>query len=67
VEKTAYKILVVLAFCWLIAIIVGMIEAFPFGILGLVAILAFGLLFIKALKERLANLKNDRYSKDVDK
>ncbi len=66
-EKVAYIILTIAAIGWLIAMVVGMIEAFPFGLIGLVVILAFGLLFIKALKERLASRKDDRYSKDVKK
>ncbi|UCC94768.1 MAG: hypothetical protein JSW40_08145 [Candidatus Omnitrophota bacterium] len=66
-EKVAYVILAIVAIAWLIAMIVGMVAAFPAGIIGLVVILAFGLLFVKALKERLASKKNDRYSKDVEK
>lgn len=66
-EKVAYIILTIAAIGWLIAMVVGMIAAFPFGLIGLVVILAFGLLFIKALKERLKSRKDDRYSKDVKK
>ena len=66
-EKTAYIILTIVAIGWLIALIVGMVAAFPVGIIGLVVILAFGLLFVKALKERLASRKDDRYSKEVEK
>lgn len=66
-EKVAYIILTIAAIGWLIAMVVGMIAAFPFGLIGLVVILAFGLLFIKALKERLTSRKDDRYSKDVKK
>ena len=66
-EKTAYIILTIVAIGWLVALIVGMVAAFPVGIIGLVVILAFGLLFVKALKERLASRKDDRYSKEVEK
>lgn len=66
-EKIAYIILAIVAIAWLVAMIVGMIAAFPAGIIGLVVILAFGLLFAKALKERLASRKDDRYSKNVEK
>ncbi len=66
-EKIAYIILAIVAIGWLIAMIAGMIVTFPVGIIGLVIILAFGLLFTKALKERLVSRKNDRYSKDVEK
>ena len=66
-EKIAYIILTIVAIGWLIAMIVGMVAAFPVGIIGLVVIFGFGLLFVKALKERLASSKDDRYSKDVEK
>jgi len=66
-EKVAYIILTIVAIGWLIAMVVGMVKAFPVGIIGLVVIFALGLLFVKALKERLATRKNDRYSKDVEK
>ena len=66
-EIVAYVILTIVAICWLIAIVAGMIVAFPFGIIGLVVIIGFGLLFVKALSDRLSSRKNDRYSKDVEK
>lgn len=66
-EKIAYILLTIVAICWLIAMFAGMVAAFPVGLIGLVAIIGFGLLFVKALKERLKDQKNDRYSKDVDK
>lgn len=66
-EKIAYIILAIVAIGFLIAMIAGMVAVFPVGIIGLVVILAFGLLFVKALKERLASRKDDRYSKDVEK
>ena len=66
-EKIAYTILMIVFIGWLIAMIAGMIATFPAGIIGLVVILALGLLFAKAIKERLATRKDDRYSKDVEK
>lgn len=66
-EKIAYIILAIVAIGFLIAMIAGMVAAFPVGIIGLVVILAFGLLFVKALKERLSSRKDDRYSKDVER
>ena len=66
-EKMAYIILAIVAIGFLIAMIAGMVAAFPVGIIGLVVILAFGLLFVKALKERLSSRKDDRYSNDVEK
>ena len=50
-----------------IALFVGMIAVFPFGILGLVFIAALGILMIKVVKERLQNKEDDYYNKEVDK
>ena len=66
-EKVAYVLLSIVAVCWLAAMIAGMVASFPFGIIGLIAIVGFGLLFIKALKERIKASKDDRYSKSVEK
>ncbi|HZD59996.1 MAG TPA: hypothetical protein VE439_06035 [Anaerolineae bacterium] len=64
-EKVAYVILIIVAAFWLIAVLVGLIAAFPFGIIGLLAIISLGLLFAKALRDRLKSVKDDRYSRDV--
>jgi hypothetical protein len=66
-EKAAYAILLGLAVLWVLAVVAGMIAAFPFGVLGLLAMIAVGLLFIKVLRERLANREDDHYSRHVDK
>jgi hypothetical protein len=66
-EKWGYSLLVIIAIAYLIAIFIGMIAAFPFGLLGLVFIAALGILMIKVLKERLQNKEDDYYSKEVDK
>ena len=66
-ERTAYAILIVVFLAWLIAMIAGMIAAWPIGILGLLALLGFGLLAIKVLRERLNNREADYYSKNVDR
>lgn len=66
-EKIGYILLFAVALCWFIAMLAGLIVSFPVGIIGLVAIIGLGLLFIKALKERLAAGKRDRYSKEVEK
>ncbi len=64
-EKTAYVLLIIVAVMWLIAMILGMIVAFPIGIFGLVVIVGVGLLFIKVLKERLSNKEDEYYSKNI--
>lgn len=66
-EKIAYIVLGITALTWLVLLIVGLISAFPLGITGLVAIVGLGLLFIKALGDRLKSVKTDQYSKEVHK
>ncbi len=64
-EKTAYIILLILVAIWIIVWIIGMFQNVWIGIAGLVALVGFGLLFIKALIDRMKSSKNDKYSKDV--
>jgi len=64
-EKTAYIILLILVAIWIIVWIIGMFQNVWIGIAGLVALIGFGLLFIKALIDRMKSSKNDKYSKDV--
>jgi hypothetical protein len=66
-EKTGYIILIVVTIVWIIAWIVGMFENIWLGTIGLVTIIGLGLLFIKALTDRLASKKDDKYSRDVKK
>ena len=64
-EKVAYGFLIIVGLAWFIGILVGFIAAWPFGIFGLIGITAFGLLFVKALTDRLANKEDDYYSKNI--
>ncbi len=64
-EKIAYVILLVIAALWIIAVIIGFVAIFPAGIIGLILVIAIGLLFIKVLKERFANKEDDYYDKNV--
>jgi hypothetical protein len=66
-EKAGYIILLSLAVLWFLGIVGGMIAAFPVGLIGLVALLGIGLLFIKVVKDRLSNEEDDYYSKNVDR
>ncbi len=66
-EKAAYAILLFLATLWLLAMIAGLIAAFPFGLLGLLGLVAIGLLFAKVVKERIASREDQHYSKTVEK
>jgi len=66
-EYVGYALLLIVAVIWLVGMLVGMIATFPFGIIGLMAIIGVGLLFIKVLKDRLSSKEDDYYSKHVDK
>lgn len=66
-EKIGYTLLGIVAALYILAMIVGMVAVFPYGLVGLIVITAIGVLFIKVLKERLQNKEDDYYSKKVDK
>ncbi len=66
-EKVGYTCLAIVAGCYLLAVFAGVIAAFPFGLLILLALLGIGVLLIKVLKERLANKEDNYYSKHVEK
>jgi len=66
-EKFGYLFLGIAAVCWIIAIIIGVVVAFPIGLIGLVAILGVGFMFAKVIKDRLENTEDDHYSKNIDK
>ena len=66
-ERMGYLLLAVVAALYIVAMVVGMISALPYGLIGLVAIAGVGLLFIKVVKERLDSREDDYYSKNVDK
>ncbi|MCP4639069.1 MAG: hypothetical protein GY851_01475 [bacterium] len=66
-ETIAYVLLTIVVVCWLVAMVIGMIAAFPFGLIGLIGLAGFGLLFIKVLSQRLKSSEDDYYSKNVDK
>jgi F0F1-type ATP synthase assembly protein I len=66
-EKLGYILIGSVVLLWCIGILAGIILVFPYGIIGLVLIVGFGLLFAKVLKERLASKEDDYYSKNIDK
>jgi len=45
-EKAAYAILALVAVAWLVAVLAGLIAAFPYGLPGLLALFAIGLFAI---------------------
>ncbi len=64
-EKIGYILIGSVALLWIVGMVAGMIVAFPYGIIGLVVLAGFGLLFAKVLKERLASKEDDYYSKNI--
>ena len=66
-EKIGYSILGALALLWVIGMIAGAIAAMPYGLLGLLAFVAIGVLLVKVLRERLTSREDDYYSKNVDR
>ena len=52
-ENIGYFLLGIVTVIWIIAVIIGVIVAFPFGLIGLLAILGFGFLFAKVIKDRM--------------
>ena len=66
-EKLGYTLLAIIAIIYLIAMLIGMISVFPFGLLGLLLIAGVGVLMVKVIKERLQNKEDDYYSKEIDK
>lgn len=66
-ENIGYMLLGIVAVIWFLAIMIGIIVAFPVGMIGLIAILGIGFLFAKVIKDRLENKEDDHYSKTVDK
>ncbi|AGA91874.1 hypothetical protein Thimo_3194 [Thioflavicoccus mobilis 8321] len=66
-EVLGYLLLAAAAALWLVAAIIGLIDAFPIGVVGLIALLGIGLLFLKVLRERRRNREDDHYSMHIDK
>ena len=65
-EYIGYVLLAIVALIWIVALFIGMIAAFPYGIIGLLAILGFGFLFAKVIKDRMENKEDDHYSDNVE-
>jgi Flp pilus assembly protein TadB len=66
-EKTGYIILIIVAIAWIVAWIIGMFQNIWIGVIGLVMLIGLGLLFLKALRDRMKSHQDDRYSRDVEK
>jgi uncharacterized membrane protein YkvI len=66
-EKWGYSLLAIIMIIYLVAMFIGMIAAFPYGLLGLLFVAGLGILMVKVLKERLRSKEDDYYSREVDK
>ena len=66
-EKIGYAVLGVAALGWLgIVLWESALEFWPEGWAGMLVIVGFGFLFVKALSDRLSNKEDEHYSKNVD-
>ncbi len=66
-EKIGYALLGAAALGWLLIVMwESTLEFWPHGLLGMLAIIGFGFLFVKALSDRLSSKEDDHYSKNVD-
>ena len=65
-EKVAYALLGFVSLLYLAVMVAGLVAAFPWGIVGLIAIVGIGLLLIKVIRERMRNSEDNYYSKNVD-
>jgi xanthine/uracil/vitamin C permease (AzgA family) len=59
--------LALVAAAWLVVVVMGLVAALPYGLLGLLGLAAIGLLLVRALKDRLSNEEDDYYQKNVEK
>ena len=66
-ETLGYVLLGLVAVLWLVAMLAGLVAAFPYGLLGLVLFAGVGLLLIKVLRERLRNKEDAHYADNVEK
>ena len=66
-ETAGYMILLAVAILWLLGMIIGMVAAFPYGLIGIVVLLGIGLLFAHVVKTRRESADDEYYSKHIDK
>lgn len=65
-ERIGYIILISVTVLWLSAMISGMVMAFPAGIIGILAIIGLGVLFIKVIRDKASNEEDKHYSENVE-
>ncbi len=66
-ENIGYALLVIVLICWIIAVAISLVAAWPWGLIGFIGITGIGFLFAKVVKDRLGNKEDDHYSQNVHK
>ena len=66
-EKIGYTFLIVALIVWIYLLIKSLVDIWPEGLIGFIAIAGIGFLFIKVLGDRLRNKEDDYYDKNVKK
>ncbi len=64
-EKLGYVLIGSVVLLWAVGMIVGLIAILPYGLVGLVALTGGGLLLVKVLKDRLTSEEDTYYDKNV--
>ena len=66
-EKIGYTFLIVALIVWIYLLVKSLVDIWPEGLIGFIAIAGIGFLFIKGLGDRLKNKEDDYYNKNVKK
>jgi hypothetical protein len=66
-ETFGYICLGIVGTTWLAALVIGAIQVFPFGMVGIVALAGFAALLTKVVRERRGNAEDDHYSENVER
>ena len=60
-----YLLLIAAFIGLLVVVIMGLVDALPWGVIGLLAIAGFGVLLIKVIRDTLTSEEDRYYSKKV--
>ena len=66
-EKIGYIFLGTAVVIWAFLIFTKVILSLPVGIVGLLAIIGFGLLLIKIIGDRVGNKEDEYYDKNIER
>jgi F0F1-type ATP synthase assembly protein I len=64
-EKAGWGMLAIVGLIYLGILVVAFIMTFPVGLIGLLVLGGFLLIFVHVLRERLGNKEDDYYAKNV--